>query len=224
MDGDQLSSSNVITSGLSGSVMHWASPVKAEAKAGDDEHRVDVLLRSSDASWLTSTTNVQPNTAQYPELGFPGPKDSDKKGSQVMAVAITGGFTSAVAKPKDKPDPADKEAAGRRLIDHSPPDTRIVVFGSSAFASDLLIEQLDSDFTKSNVELIHNAVDWSLADTDLLTIRSRNEAARALTVNPDSRGRWVWANMVIAAFALALVVGFAWLRRHSVQPIVVREA
>ncbi|HEX7839108.1 MAG TPA: Gldg family protein, partial [Kofleriaceae bacterium] len=224
MDGDQVSSSNVITSGLSGSVMHWASPVKADAKAGDDEHRVEVLLRSSDASWLTSTTNVQPNTAQYPELGFPGPKDSDKKASQVMAVAITGGFTSAVAKPKAKPDPADKEAASKRLIDHSPPDARIVVFGSSAFASDLLLEQLDSAFTKSNVELIHNAVDWSLADTDLLAIRSRNEAARALTVDLDSRGRWAWANMVIAAFALALVVGFAWLRRHSVQPIVVREA
>jgi ABC-2 type transport system permease protein len=224
MDGDQLSSSNLITSGLTGSVMHWASPVKAEAKVGDDEHKVDVLLRSSDASWLTSNTNAEPNTVQYPDLGFPPPKDSDKKGDQVMAVAITGGFTSAVAKPKDKPNPADKDAAGKRLIDHSPPDTRIVVFGSSAFAWDVLIEQLDSDFTKSNLELVHNAVDWSLADTDLLTIRSRNEAARALTVSLDSRGRWVWANMVIAALALALVVGFAWLRRKSVQPIVAREA
>ena len=73
-------------------------------------------MRSSDASWLSSNTNVQPNTAQYPELGFPGPKDSDKKGSQVMAVAITGGFTSAVAKPKDQPDPAAKDAADREVI------------------------------------------------------------------------------------------------------------
>jgi ABC-2 type transport system permease protein len=227
MDGDQVSSSNMITSGLAGSVMHWASPVKAEAKAGDDAHRVDALLRSSDASWLTSNTSVQPDTRQYPETGFPPPpKDlaADKKGSQVLAVAITGGFTSSVASPKDKPDPADKEAAGKRLIEHSPPDTRIVVFGSSAFASDLLIEQLDSAFTKSNLELIHNAVDWSLADTDLLSIRSRNEAARALTVGVESRGAWRNANIAIAVLALALVVGFAWLRRRGVQPIIEREA
>ena len=37
MTGSQLSSSSVITSGLPGSVMHWASPVTAEAKVGDDE-------------------------------------------------------------------------------------------------------------------------------------------------------------------------------------------
>ncbi len=225
MNGDQVLASSVITGGLAGSVMHWASPVKADAKAGDDEHRVDVLLRSSEGSWLTTNTSVQPNNLTYPELGFPGPKDGDKKGSQVMAVAITGGFTSSVAKPKDQAkDAANKDAAAKRLIEHSPPDTRIVVFGSSAFASDLLIEQLDSDFTKSNIELIHNAVDWTLADTDLLAIRSRNEAARALTVDPQSRGGWLIGNIVIAIVGLGLVVGLAWLRRRSILPIIAKEA
>jgi len=225
MNGDQVSSSSAITGGLAGSVMHWAAPVKADAKAGDDEHRVEVLLRSSEASWLTANTNVQPNNATYPDLGFPGPKDGDKKGSQVMAVTITGGFTSSVGKPKDPPkDAADKDAAAKRLIEHSPPDTRMVVFGSSAFVSDLLIEQLDSDFTKSNIELIHNAVDWSLADTDLLAIRSRNEAARALTVDPKSRGGWLIGNIVIALVGLGLVVGIAWVRRRSILPIIAKEA
>jgi ABC-2 type transport system permease protein len=228
MDGDQLASDSPITSGLTGSVMHWASPVKAEAKVGDDQHHVNVLLKSSPASWLTSSTAVEPNTRQYPELGFPGPKDvtADKKGSQVMAVAITGGFASSVAKPK--PDAKDakpdaKDATQTRLIEHSPPDTRIVVFGSSAFASDdvlQLAQQMDSDLAASNVELIHNAVDWSLADTDLLSIRSRNAATRALTVNPESRGAWRTANIAIALVGLVLVVGIAWLRRRSVQPIV----
>ena len=224
MDGDQVSADSVITSGLAGSVMHWASPVKADAKAGDDEHHVEVLLRSSEGSWLTANTNVQPNNVTYPELGFPGPKDGDKKGSQVMAVAITGGFTSSVAKPTDQAKgSADKDAAAKRLIEHSPPDTRMVVFGSSAFASDLLIDQLESDFTKSNVELIHNAVDWSLADTDLLAIRSRNEAARALTVDPKSRDGWLIGNIVIAIVGLGLVVGLAWLRRRSILPIIAKE-
>jgi hypothetical protein len=215
----------VITSGLAGSVMHWASPVKADAKVGDDEHRVEVLLRSSEGSWLTSSTAVEPNLRTYPELGFPGPKDlpADKKGSQVMAVAVTGGFASSVAKPAKPDDKADKDAAVARLIEHSPPDTRIVVFGSSAFVSDdvlSLAQQLGADLAESNVELVHNAVDWSLADTDLLAIRSHNEATRALTVNPDSRNAWRNVNIAIALVGLVLVVGIAWLRRRNVQPII----
>jgi ABC-2 type transport system permease protein len=224
MNGDQLSSSNLITSGLAGSVMHWVAPVKAEAKVGDDEHRVDALLRTSDGSWLTSSTMVQPNPRSYPGLGFPPPKDlpSDKRGSQVVAIAVTGGFASSVAKPKDA-----TESAAARLIEHSPPDARIVVFGSSAFVSDDLLgfaQQMDSDFATSNVELVHNAVDWSLADTDLLGIRSRNAASRALTVSADARGKWRNVNLAVAGLALIAVVGFAWLRRRQVLPIISKEA
>ena len=226
MDGDEVSSSSVITAGLTGSVMHWGSPVKADAKVGDDQHRVDVLLQSSDAAWLTTSTAVEPNLRTYPKTGFPGPKDTDKKGTQVMAVAITGGFASSAEKPKDKPkDPADKDAAP--LIQHSPPDTRIAVFGSSAFVSDDVLglaQQLESDLATSNLELVHNAVDWSLADTDLLAIRSRNGAARALTVPTESRNAWRNANIAIALLGLVLVVGFAWLRRRAVLPIISKEA
>ncbi|HEX2687535.1 MAG TPA: Gldg family protein, partial [Kofleriaceae bacterium] len=229
MDGDEVSAGSAITSGLTGSVMHWASPVKADAKVGDDAHRVDVLLSSSSGSWLSSSTAVEPNHRTYPELGFPEPKDlpADKKGSQVMAVAITGGFTSSVAKPA-KPDKdagsdaVTKDAATARLIEHSPPDTRIVVFGSSAFASDEMLQlaqQLDSALATSNIELVHNAVDWSLADTDLLAIRSRNEATRALTIGPDAATRWLGVNIAIAIVGLVLVIGIAWLRRRAVQPI-----
>jgi len=228
MTGDALASWSPITSGLTGSVMHWAAPVAADAKVGDDEHRVDVLLRSSDDAWLTSSTAVEPNLRTYPGTGFAGPKDADKKGSQVMAVAVAGGFASSVAKP-DKPKPpkpedkpGDKDADATRLAEHSPPDTRIVVFGSSAFASDdvlSLAQQMDSDLAASNVELVHNAVDWSLADTDLLAIRSRNAATRALTINLATAPVWRYANLGIALVGLALVVGVAGLRRRRVQPI-----
>jgi ABC-2 type transport system permease protein len=221
IEGDAVASSSVITSGLAGSVMHWASPIKAEAKVGDDEHRVEALLRSSDGSWLTTSTQIEPNLRTYPKTGFPEAKETDKKASQVMAVAITGGFASSVEKPKDQPkDPADKDAP---LIAHSPPDTRIVVFGSSAFVSDDVLglaQQIESELTKSNLELVHNAVDWSLSDTDLLGIRSRNTAARALTVSTQSRSTWSIVNIAIALLGLVAVVGFAWLRRRAVQPII----
>jgi hypothetical protein len=207
--------------------MHWASPVKAEAKVGDDTRRVEVLLRSSNAAWLSPSTIVQPDLRLFPGKGFPVPKDlaADKKGSQVLAVAVTGGFASSLAKPAGKPadaQDASKNPAPSRIIEHSPPDTRMVVFGSSAFVSDDVLglaQQLDSQLATSNVELVHNAVDWVLADTDLLAIRSHNTAARALTVNAGARTTWRTANLAIAFVGLGLVIGIAWLRRRAVRPI-----
>ena len=90
-------------------------------------------------------------------------------------------------------------------------------------ASDDLIEfsrRRKSDLALSNVELVHNAVDWVLADTDLLAIRAHTQAARALTIDPDTHSDWRVANIVIAAVALALVVVLAWLRRRAVRPFV----
>jgi ABC-2 type transport system permease protein len=228
-DGDQLASGNPITGGLAGSVLHFASPVKADDKIGGDAHRVDVLLRSSSDAWRSTDTDVEPNFGKYAESGFPTTKDaaSDKKGSQVLAVAVVGGFASSVAKPKDAKDAKDakdvKDANDPpRLLEHSPPDTRVVVFGSSAFVSDdvlALAQQLESDLAAANVELVHNAVDWSLADTDLLSIRSRDAASRALTIGPDARDRWRTANLAIALVGLVLIVGAAWLRRRAVLPM-----
>jgi ABC-2 type transport system permease protein len=208
LDGDQLDSSSLITGGLSGSVIHWGSPVKAEAKVFEDQHRVEVLLKSSSGLWRTSSILVNPDLKKYPETGFEKP---GKTASEVLAVAVSGGFVSNLP-----PDPKLHRLA------HSPPDTRIVVFGSSAFVSDDVLglaQQLDSELALSNVELVHNAVDWSLADTDLLEIRSRNAAARVLTIEVDSRDTWRTVNIAIAFIGLVLVTGFAWLRRRRVQPI-----
>lgn len=223
MDGDQLDDGSLVTSGLAGSVLHWASPVTAEEKVGDDARRVDALLRSSKAAWLSASTEVQPDLRRGP-LGFvPG----DARASHVLAAAITGGFASAVALAPGASADGAAPADGGRLLRHSPPDTRLVVFGSSAFVSDDILglaRQLDSELAAANVELVHNAVDWSLADTDLLAIRSRGAAARVLTVAPDARGGWRTLNLAIAFAGLALVAGGAWLRRRAVKPITGREA
>jgi ABC-2 type transport system permease protein len=233
LDGDELAS-HLITEGLAGAVMHWASPVKAETKVGGDTHVVEPLLTSSPKSWLRESPKAMPDPATYPKTGFPGSEDvaDDKKGPQVLAVAVTGGFTSAYA--PDKPGAGSGSAAAgagsgsgsgaEHLIAHSPPDTRIVVFGSSAFASDdmqQLSQQLESDLGMADLELVHNAVDWSLADTDLLAIRSRNSgAAHAITIDPDSASSWRMANLIIAALLLAGVIGFAWFRRRAVRPVI----
>jgi ABC-2 type transport system permease protein len=216
LDGDQLAAS-VITGGLPGSVLHFASPVEAQDKVGDDVYTVEALLRSSSDAWLTTSTMVEPDFENYPN-GFP-PGGDDRK-SHPLAVSVVGGFASGVA--KDQPKDAKLDSA-ERLLEHSPPDTRIVVFGSSAFASDDILnlaQQLESDLALSNVMLVHNAVDWALADTDLLEIRAHTAAARAITIDPASRDNWRTINIVIAVFGLGLVIAFSYLRRGRVTPVV----
>jgi gliding motility-associated transport system permease protein/gliding motility-associatede transport system auxiliary component len=217
LEGKQLSSDSLITTGLPGAVVHWGSPVKAEAKAGSDSHEVEKLLESSDSSWLTTTTSIQPDPRKYPKTGFPEP--DGKTGSHVLAVSITGGFASGIAKPTsgEKAEPT---------LEHSPPDTRIVVFGSSAFVSDDVLglaQELRSQLALSNVNLVHNAIDWALADTDLLEIRSHNAAQRALLVDADSRETYRDVDIIVAFVVLGAVIAFAWVRRRSIAPVVPRE-
>src|SRR5690606_5566515 len=66
------------------------------------------------------------------------------------------------------------------------------------------------------LKLVQNAIDWAVADTDMLAIRSRGSTARTLTgVDEDARGNWELANYVIALLGLALVVVVARVRRQS---------
>lgn len=189
LDGDQLSDRSVITNGLAGAVMHWATTVTA--KTGTP------LLTSSPKAWLTSATDVATP-----------PKPSGTQASRVLAVSVMGGLDTSLTK--------------KGVLVHSPPDTRVVVFGSSAFVSDDMLglaQQMDSDLAQDNLELVHNAVDWSLADTDLLAIRSRTAANRAITLAPDARDTWRTANIAIAAAGLLLVLAIAALRRRAITPI-----
>jgi MYXO-CTERM domain-containing protein len=43
-------------------------------------------------------------------------------------------------------------------------------------------------------------------------------------VSTDARGKWRIVNFAVALLGLIAVVGFAWLRRRSVLPIISKEA
>jgi ABC-2 type transport system permease protein len=65
------------------------------------------------------------------------------------------------------------------------------------------------------VQLVQNLVDWAVADTDLLSIRSRGSVSRVLDVPEDERTRWELINYAIIALGLASVIGSSALRRRS---------
>jgi len=228
-----------------GAILHWPVAVTVAPALGKEPRTVTTLLRSTSGAWETASTDIEPDFRLFPEVGFGRPKDQpkDKAGQRVLAAAIIGGFPSSVAKDTGAAGAgsgsggaagsgADSgsgsgSGSGSRDLVHSPPDARVVVFGSSAFATDELIglsRQLGSELALSNLQLVHNAVDWAMADTDLLAIRARSSASRALTVSDDSRGSWELLNYALAAIGLGLVIGVSWLRRRRIEPIVVAKA
>jgi len=240
--GDAMSE-NIMTSRLSAAVFHFASPVTAKAKlepatagkdaAGDKSapapRKVEVLLSSSDEAWLQKAPQIQPDFNLFPDTGFGRPQDvpAADKGPHPLAVAVTGGFDSAFADEKKPADdkskpPAAKPGGDERLIKRSPPDARLIVVGSSSFVTDELLElsqQAGADYVANNLELVQNMVDWAVADTDLLTIRSRGNHTRLLEVAPESRGKWEWINYGIVILGLGIVVASGILRRRTLVPI-----
>jgi ABC-2 type transport system permease protein len=132
--------------------------------------------------------------------------------------------TGTTAESKDKENAkAEKPPIIGRIINHSSDSSRLIVLGSNAFVSDVALN-LSSSVNGSEyltpVQLVANAVDWSLEDRNLLGMRSRTEFSRVLLPLQNSERRLVeYFNYALAFMGLALVwlVGFFIRRREHVR-------
>jgi ABC-2 type transport system permease protein len=108
-------------------------------------------------------------------------------------------------------------------IEVSPDSSRLIVIGSAEFIDDAILDlsrSLSADRYLNNLQFMQNAVDWSVEDEDLLTIRTRGTYARLL--EPLDRGQetfWEGLNYGLVLLAL-VVIGVVWtVRRRSEQPM-----
>jgi ABC-2 type transport system permease protein len=219
---DSMSQESRIVSDLPPVTMHWASPLIVDEEEAGRE--VEVLLSSSEDSWVTTGTNVQPDTQTYPEYGFPVEGEQE---SRPLALSIRGAFDSYFA---DKPSPfAATESLTATVdvplgtIEVSPESSRLVVIGSAEFIDDVVLDlsrSLSADRYLYNLQLVQNAVDWAVEDEDLLSIRSRGTYARLLN-DLDAGQHSFWEGLNYALGLVALVaVGVVWhLRRRGEEPM-----
>jgi ABC-2 type transport system permease protein len=185
----------------------WASTLELTPVAGLESQ---VLLSSSEGSWLNLSGEIDPDFARYPELGF-GP-DGDL-GSRVVGVTLTGRFPSYYAvRPSPLFEGSEAETADSaadrtgRTMKESLPDARLVVLGSPEMVSDLMMrlsDQPGGEVHRSNLQLVQNLIDWSLEDTDLLSIRSSGSFARTLRPLSEAESRG-WELGIYGATALLL--------------------
>jgi ABC-2 type transport system permease protein len=109
------------------------------------------------------------------------------------------------------------------LLESSPDTARLVVLGSGEFVDDVVLQlssRLTQDRYLNNLQLMQNAVDWSVADLDLLTIRSRGTTSHVLNpMDQSEESRWEILNYAIA-LAILIGIGSVWYyRRRNEKPI-----
>jgi len=238
---DGMTSGEAIIAGLPAVTMNFASPVVTDLPE-ESGRSATVLMQSSDASWLTSNPNIQPDFSLYPERGF---AVEGEQGAQPLAVVVQGTFESFF---KDKASPFAEDAAATGATDpnavptptpagpapdastltQSPTSARLVVFGSAEFLDDFILRlssQMVQDQVLNNLQLAQNAVDWSVEDTDLLSIRARGTFTRLLNpLTENEQSRWELGNYLVALLALAVIASSWYMRRRNEQPMTLTES
>lgn len=235
---DGMASDSPIVSNLPAVTLNWASPIVVDetwSSEQDGRGEITRLLQSSPQSWTRANTNIQPDYAAHPQLGFPVGSEQER---HTLAVAAQGSFESFfVDKPspfEDTTAPGEDEAADQAeeptpppsalgTIETSPRSSRLVVMGSTEFVDDVVFDlsySLTRDRYLNSLQFLENCVAWCTEDLDLLSIRSRGTQTRVLApLTERQQSFWEGANYAVALLGL-VVIGIVWSsRRRNQEPM-----
>ncbi|HEB63883.1 MAG TPA: ABC transporter permease [Gammaproteobacteria bacterium] len=219
---DGMNSQSGLTAGIPQVTMNWPSPIELNDEK-NSSRQVTRLLESTDDAWASDSLDIQPDFETYPEMGF---AVGSEKGKQLLAVAVEGQFESYF---KGQPSPllgsddSNEEESSEpvvvgSVIEKSPESARIILFSSSTFVTDEMLD-LAMNTTRTpyvnTIQLMENAIDWSLEDRGLLSIRSRGHFARILDpIEKDKQVYWEYLNYAAALVGLLVVYLLYWRSRR----------
>lgn len=218
-----FSKDNMMTSGMNQLTLPWASPLTVDEEK-NQSRIVTELFSSSSESWRYSGTDLLPRT----NGGFSA---GDEFKSELLGAAISGQFSSYFA---DKESPllsaqseeneaTDTEGADAAeeestlvsgVIKKSAESARLILVPSSSFINDQtmrLAGMAGGTEYLNPLQFMTNAVEWSLEDTGLLTIRGRGQFSQ--TLPPIENGEQWMIELGNYLAALFLVFAVFWVRR-----------
>ena len=104
---------------------------------------------------------------------------------------------------------ATPAAAKDKKADEGPkPESRVVVFGDSDFASNFALG------IRGNGDLFVNAVNWLAQQENLIAIRPREPEDRRITLTRDQEQRIFWLTVLIIPGLILLAGVQTWWRRR----------
>ncbi|MBN2528038.1 MAG: Gldg family protein [Deltaproteobacteria bacterium] len=175
-------------------------------------------------------------TKENAKAAAPANKEAEKDADSNAAEAAEGDAGPEAEKAEPAPE-AEKAEAGPakdkkedrtgRTLKKAVPKARLAVVGSSEFMSDLAVQlsaQVAGNVQRSNFQLIRNLVDWAVADTELLQIRTAGTFARTLKpIDESTRNKWEWGNYIFVLIALCIVVFVTITRRRNQKSLLEKE-
>ncbi len=211
-------SAHPITNHLESMVLPWAGPLEIDEERTKGK-TVAVLARSSENSWTQ-----QGFFDLNPQQNIMPPVDQLKQ--RIMAVAVSGKFTSFFADKSIPPvekeqepeedkdtDPSEEQASAdeERSILKESPETKIIVVGNSRFISSNFPVQFDG-----NRAFFLNAIDWFTLGDYLINIRSREAGERPLQMVSDRAKTVIRAVNMLGVPVLLAIFGLIvlYLRRR----------
>ncbi|NLX17805.1 MAG: ABC transporter permease, partial [Desulfobulbus sp.] len=234
---DGMNRSSGLLTGIDQLSMTWASPITVDAEKNTDR-QVIRLLESSEETWLSDSLDIQPDFERFGQTGFargetvgrqllavlleggftswfagkPSPllEEARQQQAEKEKTALKENGTGVNNAPAQEEKTA--EVIGR-VVERSPDAARILVLASNSFLADTSLELASgAGGTRylNTLQLMANAIDWSLQDRDLLSIRGRGHFARTLLpISREGRMFWEYLNYGMAALGLLMVWG-AW--------------
>jgi ABC-type uncharacterized transport system involved in gliding motility auxiliary subunit len=159
---------------------------------GVNGHTAQPIVESSPQSWAESDIKSLLTTGK---LQPPDETKGDKKGPIVLAAAVSAATADA---PK-----ADAEA------DAPKPETRVVVFGDSDFASNGVLG------IQGNRDLFMNTVGWLSQQENLIAVRPKEADDRRLTLTATQQINIAWLALLIVPAVIFGTGVFSWWRRRA---------
>ena len=212
-----LNNRSPITSGLGHVMVNWASPIEVDPDKTKDR-QTTWLLKSSPEAWTSEAATLVPRIDRQGRSAF---ASGDDRGEKLLAVALQGRFTSYFQK-KESPllanekvnedQSADKNPEKVKVsgvIDKSPESARLILFASADFLSDQTLQlaaNVGGQQEFGALQLLDNAIDYSLEDAGLLGIRGRGHYARTLKpLERETRMVFEYLNYGLVVAGLLLV-------------------
>jgi ABC-type uncharacterized transport system involved in gliding motility auxiliary subunit len=182
--------SHAITSRLDLMTAFRVARSVAPATGGAEGRAAQTIVETSQRSWAESDLKSLYDR-KPPALDE---KSGDKPGPISIAAAV-----SAPPEQPTAPDPAD--AAPK-------PETRVVVFGDSDFAANLLFQ------AGGNRDLFMNTVGWLSQQENLISIRPKEPSDRRLTMTAAQQSNVTWFALLIVPLAIFGTGVYSWWRRR----------
>jgi gliding motility-associatede transport system auxiliary component len=162
-------------------------------EGGANGHTAQRIVETSRSSW--AETNLKGLNGSEPARL----DEADKKGPVSLAAAVSGGATAT------PPAEASKDA---NAANAKKPETRIVAFGDSDFASNAALG------VQGNRDLFLNAVNWLAQQENLIAIRPKDPEDRRITLTSDQERRIFYLTVLIVPGLVLLAGVQTWWRRR----------